>query len=194
MTQRSPCGMRKFGSTAPRRPFCPGRRPRRVGATRSRPLRTSERPRTADREPCTRSVLAPFVLSAGASPAVVVAEKPKDDIQVGVRVVVKGSVGIEMPRRGRFWSRGRSGASSLKEGQSSGLHSTAKNGRAAGGTTGKRSALPNAKILIHQLSAGFEGQATDIEIQAREIINVKRRLEEILAQHTRQPLERVSKD
>ena len=64
----------------------------------------------------------------------------------------------------------------------------------AGGTTGKRAALPNAKILIHQLSAGFEGQATDIEIQAREIINVKRRLEEILAEHTRQPLERVSKD
>jgi ATP-dependent Clp protease, protease subunit len=44
------------------------------------------------------------------------------------------------------------------------------------------------------LSAGFEGQATDIEIQAREIINVKRRLEEILAEHTRQPRERVSKD
>ena len=64
----------------------------------------------------------------------------------------------------------------------------------AGGTTGKRSALPNAKILIHQLSADFEGQATDIEIQAREIINVKRRLEEIFAEHTRQPLERVSKD
>ena len=64
----------------------------------------------------------------------------------------------------------------------------------AGGTAGKRSALPNAKILIHQLSAGFEGQATDIEIQAREIISVKRRLEEILAEHTRQPLERVSKD
>jgi ATP-dependent Clp protease protease subunit len=64
----------------------------------------------------------------------------------------------------------------------------------AGGTPGKRSALPNAKILIHQLSAGFEGQATDIEIQAREIISVKRRLEEILAEHTGQPLERVSKD
>jgi len=44
------------------------------------------------------------------------------------------------------------------------------------------------------LSADFEGQATDIEIQAREIIKVKRRLEEILAEHTRQPLERVSKD
>jgi ATP-dependent Clp protease protease subunit len=64
----------------------------------------------------------------------------------------------------------------------------------AGGASGKRTALPNAKILIHQLSAGFEGQATDIEIQAREIISVKRRLEEILAEHTGQPLERVSKD
>jgi ATP-dependent Clp protease protease subunit len=64
----------------------------------------------------------------------------------------------------------------------------------AGGTRGKRAALPNAKILIHQLSAGFEGQATDIEIQAREIISVKRRLEEILAEHTGQPIQRVSKD
>jgi len=64
----------------------------------------------------------------------------------------------------------------------------------AGGTKGKRMALPNAKILIHQVSGGFEGQATDIEIQAREVINVKRRLEEILAEHSGQPLERVSKD
>src|SRR5438067_7443632 len=64
----------------------------------------------------------------------------------------------------------------------------------AGGTKGKRVALPNAKILIHQVSGGFEGQATDIEIQAREVINVKRRLEEIIAEHTGQPLERVSKD
>ena len=64
----------------------------------------------------------------------------------------------------------------------------------AGGTQGKREALPNAKILLHQLSGGFEGQATDIEIQAREVINVKRRLEEITAEHTGQPLERVSKD
>jgi ATP-dependent Clp protease protease subunit len=64
----------------------------------------------------------------------------------------------------------------------------------AGGTQGKRMALPNAKILIHQVSGGFEGQATDIEIQAREVINVKRRLEEIIAEHTGQPLERVSKD
>ena len=64
----------------------------------------------------------------------------------------------------------------------------------AGGTKGKRMALPNAKILIHQVSGGFEGQATDIEIQAREVINVKRRLEEIIAGHSGQPLERVSKD
>jgi len=64
----------------------------------------------------------------------------------------------------------------------------------ASGTKGKRMALPNAKILLHQLSGGFEGQATDIEIQAREVINVKRRLEEIIAEHTGQPLERVSKD
>jgi ATP-dependent Clp protease protease subunit len=64
----------------------------------------------------------------------------------------------------------------------------------AGGTKEKRMALPNAKILIHQVSGGFEGQATDIEIQAREVINVKRRLEEIIAEHTGEPLERVSKD
>ena len=64
----------------------------------------------------------------------------------------------------------------------------------AGGTQGKRLALPNAKILIHQLSGGFEGQATDIEIQARETIALKRRMEEIIAEHSGQPLERVSKD
>ena len=64
----------------------------------------------------------------------------------------------------------------------------------AGGTRGKGMALPNVTILIHQVSGGFEGQATDIEIQAREVINVKRRLEEIIAEHTGQPLERVSKD
>jgi ATP-dependent Clp protease protease subunit len=64
----------------------------------------------------------------------------------------------------------------------------------AGGAKGKRMALPNAKILLHQVSAGYEGQATDIEIQAREVIDVKRRLEEILAEHTGQPLEKVSAD
>ena len=64
----------------------------------------------------------------------------------------------------------------------------------AGGAKGKRMALPNAKILIHQVSSGFQGQATDIEIQAREVISIKRRLEEIIAQHSEQPLDRVSKD
>jgi ATP-dependent Clp protease protease subunit len=64
----------------------------------------------------------------------------------------------------------------------------------AGGTKGKRVALPNAKILIHQVSGGFQGQATDIEIQARETINLKRRLEEILAQHTGRGTEQVGKD
>ena len=55
-------------------------------------------------------------------------------------------------------------------------------------------ALPNAKILIHQVSGGFQGQGTDIEIQAREVISLKRRLEEIFAHHSGQPLEKVSKD
>ena len=64
----------------------------------------------------------------------------------------------------------------------------------AAGANGKRMALPNAKILIHQLSGGFEGQASDIEIQAREAIALKRRMEEIVAQHTGQPLEKVAKD
>jgi ATP-dependent Clp protease protease subunit len=64
----------------------------------------------------------------------------------------------------------------------------------AGGAEGKRMALPNSKVLIHQGSAGFQGQPTDIEIQAREVIGLKRRLEEILAKHTKQPLEKVSKD
>jgi ATP-dependent Clp protease protease subunit len=64
----------------------------------------------------------------------------------------------------------------------------------AAGANGKRMALPNAKILIHQLWGGFEGQASDIEIQAREAIALKQRMEEIVAQHTGQPLEKVSKD
>jgi len=64
----------------------------------------------------------------------------------------------------------------------------------AAGAKGKRMALPNAKILIHQLWGGFEVQASDIEIHAREAIALKRRLEEILVQHTGQPLEKVAKD
>ena len=64
----------------------------------------------------------------------------------------------------------------------------------AAGTHGKRMALPNAKILIHQLSGGFEGQASDIEIQAREAIALRRRMEEIIAHHTGRPLEQVAQD
>jgi ATP-dependent Clp protease protease subunit len=64
----------------------------------------------------------------------------------------------------------------------------------AGGAAGKRFALPNAKILIHQVSGGFSGQATDIEIAARETIALKRRLEEIISHHSGQNIEKVSKD
>ena len=64
----------------------------------------------------------------------------------------------------------------------------------AGGAEGKRMALPNSKILIHQVSGGFQGQATDIEIAARETIALKRRLEEIIAQHSGQEIEKISKD
>jgi ATP-dependent Clp protease protease subunit len=64
----------------------------------------------------------------------------------------------------------------------------------AGGAAGKRFALPNAKILIHQVSGGFQGQATDIEIAARETIALKRQLEEIIAHHSGQDIEKVSKD
>jgi ATP-dependent Clp protease protease subunit len=64
----------------------------------------------------------------------------------------------------------------------------------AGGAEGKRMALPNAKILIHQVSGGFSGQAADIEIHAREIIDIRRKLDEIIAKHTKQPLEKVSHD
>jgi ATP-dependent Clp protease, protease subunit len=64
----------------------------------------------------------------------------------------------------------------------------------AAGASGKRMALPNAKIILHQLWGGLEGQASDIEIHAREAIALKRRMEEIIAQHTGQPLEKVSKD
>jgi ATP-dependent Clp protease protease subunit len=64
----------------------------------------------------------------------------------------------------------------------------------AGGAEDKRFALPNAKILIHQVSGGFSGQAADIEIHAREIIDIRRKLDEIIAKHTKQPLEKVSQD
>src|SRR5437764_5662629 len=64
----------------------------------------------------------------------------------------------------------------------------------AGGAKGKRMALPNSRILIHQVSGGFQGQGTDIEIQAREVIGLKRRLEEIYANHTEKPIDEVSRD
>ena len=64
----------------------------------------------------------------------------------------------------------------------------------AGGAATKRMALPNAKILIHQVSSSFQGQATDIEIHANEIIDVRRRLDEIIATHTGQDLEKVRHD
>src|SRR5687768_10187513 len=64
----------------------------------------------------------------------------------------------------------------------------------AGGADGKRMSLPNSKILIHQVSSAFQGQATDIEIHAKEIIDVRRRLDEILAKHTKQELEKVARD
>ena len=62
------------------------------------------------------------------------------------------------------------------------------------GAPDKRMALPNSKILIHQVSGGFSGQATDIEIHAKEIIDVRQRLDEIISKHTGQPLEKVAKD
>ena len=64
----------------------------------------------------------------------------------------------------------------------------------AGGAPGKRFSLPNSRILIHQPSAGFEGQSTDIEIHAREIINIRKRTDEIYAKHTGQTEEQVHLD
>jgi ATP-dependent Clp protease protease subunit len=64
----------------------------------------------------------------------------------------------------------------------------------AGGAPGKRYALPNAKVMIHQGSAGFRGSPTDIDIQAREILAVRRRLAEIIAEHTGHAVEEVEKD
>ena len=64
----------------------------------------------------------------------------------------------------------------------------------AGGAKGKRYVLPNSKILIHQVSGGFQGPATDIEIHAREALSLRLRLDEILAKHTGQELEKVAHD
>ena len=64
----------------------------------------------------------------------------------------------------------------------------------AAGAPGKRFALPHARIMIHQPLGGFQGQATDIEIHAREILRLKKMLNEILSKHTGQPLEKVEQD
>jgi ATP-dependent Clp protease protease subunit len=62
------------------------------------------------------------------------------------------------------------------------------------GAKGKRMSLPHSRIMIHQPLGGAQGQATDIEIQAKEILYHKRRLNELLAQHTGQPIERIEED
>lgn len=62
------------------------------------------------------------------------------------------------------------------------------------GTTGKRYALPHSRILIHQPHGGFEGQAADIEIQARETVRIRDLLNEILSKHTGQPVKKIEKD
>ena len=64
----------------------------------------------------------------------------------------------------------------------------------AGGAKGKRHALPNSRVLIHQVMGGFQGQASDVEIHAREILSVKKKLNEILSQHTGQDVGTIAKD
>lgn len=64
----------------------------------------------------------------------------------------------------------------------------------AAGTKGKRFALPNSRIMIHQPLGGAQGQATDIEIQTKEILRMKKRLNEILADHTGKPIKAIEKD
>jgi ATP-dependent Clp protease protease subunit len=64
----------------------------------------------------------------------------------------------------------------------------------ASGAKGKRYALPNARVMIHQPSGGSQGQATDIEIQAREILALRQRLNEIMSNHTGQPLDVIARD
>jgi len=64
----------------------------------------------------------------------------------------------------------------------------------AAGTKGKRYALPHARVMLHQVLGGVEGQATDIEIHAKEILRMREELNRILAKHTNQPIDRISKD
>ena len=63
-----------------------------------------------------------------------------------------------------------------------------------GGAHGKRYALPHSRIMVHQPSAGFQGQATDVDIHAKEVLDLKRRLNEIMARHTGQTVETIDKD
>ena len=63
-----------------------------------------------------------------------------------------------------------------------------------GGAKGKRTALPNSRLLIHQPTSGFQGQSSDIEIHAREVLDLRRRTEEIYAKHTGQDAERLHED
>lgn len=64
----------------------------------------------------------------------------------------------------------------------------------AAGAKGKRYALPHARVMLHQVLGGVEGQATDIEIHAKEILRIREELNRILAKHTNQPIDRISKD
>jgi ATP-dependent Clp protease protease subunit len=64
----------------------------------------------------------------------------------------------------------------------------------AAGTKGKRYALPHARVLLHQVLGGFEGQATEIDIHAREILRVRQELNHILAEHTGQPIDKIERD
>jgi len=64
----------------------------------------------------------------------------------------------------------------------------------AGGTKGKRFALPHSRVMVHQPSAGYQGQATDIDIHAREVLELKARLNAIMAKHTGQTIEQIEKD
>lgn len=64
----------------------------------------------------------------------------------------------------------------------------------AGGAEGKRYALPHSRVMIHQPLGGFQGQASDIEIHAREILQIRERLNNVLAGHTKQPLDTIAKD
>ncbi|HVF32351.1 MAG TPA: ATP-dependent Clp protease proteolytic subunit [Acidimicrobiales bacterium] len=76
----------------------------------------------------------------------------------------------------------------------SGLAASAAAVVLAGGAPGRRNALPNARILIHQPHGGAQGQSVDIEIQAREMAFLRRRMHEILARHTGQPVDRIERD